>query len=306
MDRFHQMQVFVAVAESEGFAAGARRLQLSAPAVTRAIAGLEDDLGVKLLQRTTRSMRLTEAGQRYLEDARRILIEVAEADEVAVGNTGEPRGNLALTAPVIFGNVFVTPVIVEYLRRYPDTTVDARLVDRSVNLLDEGLDLGVRIGELADSSLRAIRVGAVRAVLVATPGYLDQVGRPDTPEDLSDHTLITSSAVSFGNNWRFSAPEGTRPVRIQPRLRVTSNSAAITAARQGFGITRVLSYQVAESVDRGELEYVLTNFETPRIPVSIVHQQGRNTSMKVRAFIDLLAERLRGHKQTLRTRGAGA
>ena len=303
MDRFHQMQVFVAVAESEGFAAGARRLQLSAPAVTRAIAGLEDDLGVRLLQRTTRSMRLTEAGQRYLEDARRILAAVAEADEAATGNTGEPRGNLALTAPVIFGNVFVTPVVVEYLRRYPETTVDARLVDRSANLVDEGLDLGVRIGELADSSLRALRVGAVRAVLVANPDYLDQAGRAETPEDLSNHTLITSSAVSFGNNWRFSMPEGERPVRIDPRLRVTSNDAAITAASLGFGITRVLSYQVAERVANGELEYVLTNFEAPKIPVNIVHQGGRNTSVKVRAFIDLLAERLRGHKQTLRTRG---
>ena len=138
MDRFHQMQVFVAVADAEGFAAGARRLQLSAPAVTRAIAGLEDDLGVRLLQRTTRSMRLTEAGRRYLEDARRILAEVAEADEAAAGITGEPRGDLALTAPVIFGNVFVTPVIVEYLRRYPETKVDAQLVDRSVNLVEDG------------------------------------------------------------------------------------------------------------------------------------------------------------------------
>lgn len=304
MDRFHQMQVFVAVAESRGFAAGARRLGMSAPAVTRAVAALEEELGVRLLQRTTRSVRMTEAGQRYLEDARRILAEVADADEVASGVTGVPRGNLALTAPVIFGNVFVTPVIVEYLRQYPETTVDARLVDRAVNLVDEGLDLGIRIGELADSSLRAIRVGAVRAVLVASPGYVARAGRPETPEELSDHTLITSSAVSFGNNWRFRASSGDRAVRIEPRLRVTSNYAAITAAAEGFGITRVLSYQVAAQVSRGELEYVLTNHEPPAIPVNIVHQQGRHTTVKVRAFIDLLAERLRAQKQTVRTTGA--
>ena len=303
MDRFHQMQVFVAVAESEGFAAGARRLGMSAPAVTRAIAALEEDLGVRLLQRTTRSVRVTEAGRRYLEDARRILGDVAEADEAATGITGIPRGNLALTAPVIFGNVFVTPVIVEYLRRYPETTVDARLVDRSVNLVDEGLDLGVRIGDLADSSLRAIRVGAVRAVLVASPEYLAGAGRPETPDDLARHTLITSSAVSFGNNWRFQMDSGDRAVRIEPRLRVTSNYAAITAASAGFGITRVLSYQVAEQVSQGGLEYVLTNFERQPVPVNIVHQEGRNTSVKVRAFIDLLAERLRAQKQTIRTTG---
>ena len=166
MDRFHQMQVFVAVAESRGFAAGARRLGMSAPAVTRAVAALEEDLGVRLLQRTTRSVRMTEAGQRYLEDARRILAEVADADEVASGVTGVPRGNLALTAPVIFGNVFVTPVIVEYLRQYPETTVDARLVDRAVNLVDEGLDLGIRIGELADSSFQyAQAIGATAVTL---------------------------------------------------------------------------------------------------------------------------------------------
>ena len=180
------------------------------------------------------------------------------------------------------------------------------MLDRPVNLIEEGLDLGVRIGELPDSSLRALRVGAVRTVLVASPQYLGRQGRPDSPDTLTDHTLIASSAASFGITWRFALPAGERTVKIQPRLRVTSNDAAITAASEGFGITRVLSYQVTRQIASGELEYVLADCEPPPIPVNIVHREGRHTSVKVRAFIDLLAERLRGHKQTLRTRSTPA
>ena len=172
MDRLHLMTVFVAVAEEEGFAAGARRLHLSPPAVTRAVASLETRLGVKLLNRTTRYVRTTEAGQRYLEDARRILAEVDAADEAAAGINAEPRGHLAVTAPVLFGRMFVMPGIVDYLKRYPDTEVSAMFLDRIVNLLEEGLDVGVRIGELPDSSMRALRVGSVRLVLCASPHYL--------------------------------------------------------------------------------------------------------------------------------------
>jgi len=293
MDRFHLMSVFAAVAEEEGFAAGARRLNLSPPAVTRAIASLEEHLGVKLLDRTTRYVRTTEAGQRYLDDARRILAEVDAAEEAAAGINAEPRGHLAVTAPVLFGRMFVMPGIVEYLERYPDTEVDAMFVDRIVNLLEEGLDVGVRIGELPDSSLRALRVGSIRLVLCASPAYLDRHGRPGAPDELLEHSVIASRAGNNAFDWRFGASNSTRPLRVQPRLTVTTNDAAIAAAHQGFGITRLLSYQVAAELAAGGLEMILEEHEPPPRPIHIVHREGHHPSTKIRAFVDLLAERLR-------------
>ena len=185
MDRLTQMQVFVVVAEEEGFAAAARKLNQSAPAVTRAIAGLEEHLGVKLLDRTTRYVRATEAGQRFLEDARRILAEVEAAEEAAAGINATPRGLLTVTAPVMFGRRYVMPAIVEFLQQHPEVQVDAVFLDRTVNLLEEGIDVGVRIGELPDSSMRALRVGSIRRVLVATPAYLAERGTPSSPQALA-------------------------------------------------------------------------------------------------------------------------
>ena len=286
------MNVFVAVAQEQGFAAAARRLNLSAPAVTRAVASLEESLGVKLLNRTTRIVRATEAGLRYLDDAQRIIAQVQAADAAAAGINSAPKGHLAVTAPVMFGRLFVIPGIVDYLQRYPDTQVDALFLDRVVNLLEEGLDVGIRIGELADSSMRALRVGQVRHIVCASPGYLDRHGIPHSPQDLMSHTIISSSAAQSLTDWCFNDSS----VRIEPRLTVTSNDAAIAAVKDGLGITRLLSYQVAESVAAGELKILLERFEPAPIPVSIVHRQGRFASAKVRAFIDLMAHRLRAHK----------
>ena len=293
MDRLHLMTVFVAVAEEEGFAAGARRLHMSPPAVTRAVAALEERLGVKLLNRTTRYVRTTDAGQRYLEDARRVLAEADAADEAAAGVNAEPRGHLAVTAPVLFGRMFVMPGIVEYLERYPGTEVSAVFLDRIVNLLEEGLDVGVRIGELPDSSMRALRVGSVRLVLCASPEYLQRHGLPEAPQDLLDHAMIASSAGGNVIDWRFETADGTRIVRIRPRLTVTTNDAALEAASRSFGITRLLSYQIAPQLASGELTVVLKEYEPAPWPVHIVHREGRYASAKVRAFIDLMAERLR-------------
>jgi len=284
--------VFVAVAEEQGFAAAARRLGFSAPAVTRAVAALEESLGVKLLNRTTRYVRATEAGLRYLEDARRIIQQVHLADEAATGINSEPRGHLAITAPVMFGRLFVMPGIVDYLQRYPDTQVDAVFLDRVVNLLEEGLDVGIRIGELADSSMRALSVGSVRHIVCASPDYIKRCGLPQTPQDLLQHTLISSSAAHSLTDWRFA----NQSLRIKPRLTVTSNDGAIEAAREGLGITRLLSYQVAASLAAGELKILLENFEPAPLPVSIVHREGRFASSKVRSFIDLMAARLRADK----------
>ena len=296
MDRFHQIQVYVAVAEEQGFAAAARRLQLSPPAVTRAVAALEQTLGVKLLNRTTRYVRATEAGQRYLEDARQILARLESADEAAAGINAEPRGHLAVTAPALFGRKFVMPGIVDYLQRYPEMEVAAVFLDRVVNLLEEGMDVSVRIGDLPDSSMRALRVGTVRSVVVAAPEYLARYGVPQAPHDLLAHSTIVSSAGSFTAGWKFASSAGEHPLRVKPRLTVTTNDAAVTAACQGLGIARLLSYQVAQEVEAGRLEILLNTFEPPPHPVHIVHREGRYSSAKVRAFIDLLAARLRAEK----------
>jgi DNA-binding transcriptional LysR family regulator len=293
MDRFHLMNVYVAVAEEAGFNGAARRLGMSPPAVTRAIAALEKHLGVKLLNRTTRMVRMTEAGQRYLEDARRVLAEADAADEAVTGISSDPRGHLALTAPVLFGRMYIMPGIVEFLELHAEIEISALFLDRNVNLLEEGLDLGVRIGELADSSMRAIRVGSVRQIVCAAPEYLQRFGLPQTPKQLAQHRLIASSAVSNPVIWKFSSPQGLRNQRIKPRLTVTTNDAAVEAAVQGFGITRLLSYQSAAQVAEGRLQILLQDFEPEPWPIHIVHREARNHSTKTRRFIDFLTHRLK-------------
>jgi DNA-binding transcriptional LysR family regulator len=294
------MNVFVAVAEEQSFAAAARRLTMSPPAVTRAIAALEEHLKVKLLNRTTRHVRTTEAGQRYLEDARKILAAADAADEAAAGINAKPRGHLAVTAPTLFGRMFVLPGIFDYLSRYPETEVSAQFLDRNVNLLEEGIDVGIRIGELPDSSMRAIPVGKVRLVLCGSPDYLIKHGIPQTPEDLHYHSIIASSAGNYAIHWRFNHTKNGRPledksINIKPRLTVTTNDAAIEAGIRGFGITRLLSYQIAPQLSSEALKVILSDYEPTPQPVHIVHREGRYTSTRVRAFIDLMVERLRAN-----------
>ncbi|RZU48075.1 DNA-binding transcriptional LysR family regulator [Fluviicoccus keumensis] len=291
MDRLHLMTVFVAVAEEESFNGGARRLAMSPPAVTRCVAALEARLGVKLLDRTTRYVRVTEAGQRYLDDARRIIAEVDEADEAVVGINGTPKGQLTVTAPVLFGKLFVTPVLVEYLQRYPQMDVNALFLDRVVNLMEEGVDVGVRIGELPDSSMKALRVGEVRRVLVGATGYLAEHGVPGEPGDLAGHRIVAATGVTPSVEWKFA--QG-RSVRLRPRLTVTSNEAAIEAVRAGFGVTRLMSYQVASLVAAGELQVLMEDFEVPPLPIHVLHREGRHKSARVRTLVDLMVERLRG------------
>jgi DNA-binding transcriptional LysR family regulator len=295
MDRFHQIQVFNAVAEEQGFAAAARRLRMSPPAVTRAITALEQRLGVKLLHRTTRTVRTTEAGQRYLEDSRRVLSDMDIADEAAAGVNVAPRGHLGITAPALFGRLFVLPCIVEYLEQYPDVSVEAVFLDRVVNMMDEGLDVGIRIGELADSSMRALKVGSIRLVTVAAPDYLARAGIPLAPDDLKQHATIASLAGNNAMGWRYRMPDGEHSLRLQPRLTCNTNDAVIEAASAGLGVTRVLSYQVANHLRDGSLQTVLEQFEPPPRPIHIVHREDRFSSSKVRVLIDLMAERLRAH-----------
>ncbi len=293
MDRCHLMSVFVAVAEAESFAGGARRLRMSPPAVTRAVVALEERLGVRLLTRTTRVVRVTEAGARYLEDARRLLIEMEEADAAAAGVNATPRGPLAVTAPVLFGKLYVMPIITEYQAAYAQTTVSALFVDRVVSLIDEGMDVGVRIGPLPDSSLRAIRVGRVRRVVVGAPAYLEAHGIPRTPEDLAGHCLVAASGISPTNDWVLESSGEKRTVRVAPRVVVNTNDGALAAACRGYGLTRLLSYQVAPQLVSGELRTVLGDFEGPDLPVHVIHREGRHGSAKVRGFVALAVERLR-------------
>ncbi|MPY21404.1 LysR family transcriptional regulator [Shewanella sp. YLB-07] len=295
MDRFHLLKVFIAVAEEQGFAAAARRLNMSPPAVTRAIAGLEQQLNVKLLNRTTRFVRATDVGLRYLDDARRILADLSAADEAVTGINAEPQGHLAVTAPVMFGSLFVMPSIVRYLQQHPKMEVSAIFLDRVVNMLEEGIDVGVRIGQLPDSSMRARRVGSVRLVLCASPQYIQIHGLPQHPDDLHQHTIIASKAGNNGLDWRFPDGKSIKSIKVKPRLTVTTNDAAISSAVEGLGITRLLSYQIALQLASGELKILLEGFEPEPRPVHIIHREGPNGSAKVRSLVDLLAKQLSQH-----------
>jgi DNA-binding transcriptional LysR family regulator len=296
MDRFHLMAVYVAVAEEQSFAAAARRLRMSPPAVTRAIAFLEERLGVRLLTRTTRLVRPTDAGLRYLEDARRILLDADEADEAAAGINATPRGHLAVTAPVMFGKIYVMPAITAYQLAFSETTVSALFVDRIVNLMDEGLDVGIRIGSLPDSSLRAIRVGQVRRVVCASPTYLEKHGSPKSPADLAQHRIVAATSVSAGSEWAFVRKKEKIGVRLSPNILVNTNDGALEAAKSGFGLTRLISYQVANELEAGTIKTVLADFEEASLPIHVIHRESRHGSAKVRSFVDLAVERLRADK----------
>merc|ERR1711879_734604 len=290
---------FMGVAEEQGFAAAARRLGLSAPAVTRAIAALEQSLGVKLLQRTTRYVRVTETGHRYLEDTRRVLSALEAADESAMGNNATPQGTLTVTAPVLFGRMHVMPGIADFLKSYPNVRVNALFLDRVVGLVEEGIDVAIRIGNLSDSSMRALRVGEIRTLLVAAPDYLQRRGRPTSVEMLEQHDLIASTAGAGSSSyWHFREPgsERERHISVCPRLAVTTNDAAIEAALAGVGITRINSYQVSDYLASGELAVVLAMYEHPARPIHILHREDRLGASKTRMFIDLLAERLKNNR----------
>lgn len=295
MDRFQEMQVFAAVAKEQGFSAAARLLGMSAASVTRAVAALEKRIGTQLLTRTTRSVYLSEAGQRFLEDCRRILSEVQEAEDSAAGSHAQPRGQLTVTAPVLFGDLFVTPVMVGYLTQFPDVSINALLVDRVVSMVEEGVDVAVRIGELPDSNQHAIRVGEVRRVICASPQFLKAHGRPRHPAELSAAPIIATSSIGQLRSWPFLEAGEPISVRSEPRLVVTANQAAITAAAMGLGLTRVLSYQVASKVAAGELEIVLADFELSPLPIHVVYQGGRKAPVRVRSFVDFVVKALREH-----------
>lgn len=296
MDRIRSIQAFIAVADCQGFASAARRLSMSPPAVTRSVSMLEDHLGARLFIRTTRSVRLTDVGKRFLEDGRRILLELEEAEQAAVGSHSEPKGELSITASALFGRMFVTPILGEFLNSYPKVNARTMYVDRVVNLIDEGLDVGIRIGDLPDSSLTAVSCGSVRQVVFGAPKYIEKYGLPQQPEDLANHALIQSLAVTPSREWGFQVRGARTSVPIKPRVQMNTNDAAIEMALWGWGLSRVISYQISPFIEAGRLQTVLDEFELPPMPIHVVHQEGRMVSGKVRAFVDFMVERLRADK----------
>lgn len=295
MDKLEAMRVFVEVAECQSFVAASRKLDLSAPAVTRSIAKLEHALDVRLFNRTTRHVRLTDSGARFFEDAKRILEEVEQAVATVSGSYAEPRGILTVTAPVLFGQIHIVPILTEYLQDNPSVTVRALFYDRISNILEEGLDVAIRIGHLKDSSIYATQVGCVQKVVCASPAYLKKRGVPEHPAALADHEIIHASTVESSTTWRFEAKGGREAVKISPRLHCSQNGAAISAARQGLGITRLMSYQVGEDCNEGSLVRILRDYESKPLPVNIIHLEGRQANAKIRSFIDLAVARLRAN-----------
>jgi DNA-binding transcriptional LysR family regulator len=290
MDRIDAMQAFVTVADLKGFAPAARKLGLSPSGVTRLIAALEERLGARLLQRTTRSVTLTDVGSRYLERVRRILADIEEAEDSAEGERMRPGGRLVVSAPVGFGRLHVSSVMSAYLKRYSEVTGELRLSDRMINLVEEGVDLAVRIGHLADSSLVARHVGEMRRIVVASNAYLKEHGEPKTPEATHSHQTIQFGAMAVPPDWRFVRDGHEVRVTVVPRFVTNSADAAIQYAEQGGGLTRVLAYQAANAIKDGRLRIVLAKFEPPALPIHIVYPTSRLLSAKVRTFIDLVIE----------------
>jgi len=295
MDRIDAMKVFVAALDEGSLAGAARKLGKSPAAVSRAITFLEAHVGADLLHRTTRSLRLSEAGERYAAACRRILLDLDEADSVAAGERSAPRGTLAVTAPVAAGEDIVRPILDAFMDQYPDVSVRLHLLDRPANLVDEGIDVALRLAHLADSSLVAIRIGEVRRVVAAAPRYLRQHPRIVKPDDLAAHQII--AMTHFGlDSWTFPPLPGSsvaRSVPLTPRFIVNSIRGAVASAVEGRGVTRMFSYHVAPEVAAGQLEIVLAGDEHRPLPVHLVSPQGRLAVPKVRAFVDFAVPRLR-------------
>ena len=289
------LKIFVAVGEEQSFAAAARRLALSPPAVTRAVSALEQSLGVKLLQRSTRIVRLTETGARYLLDCKRILSDLEDADQLASGAQAELRGTLAITASVLFGRAFVAPLLHAFLKRYDKINLRALFVDRVVDLIEEGLDVAVRIAHLSDASFTAIRVGAVRNVVCASPAFLKRHGLPQTPDDLRQLPTFCFSGDRSPPAWSFRMGKRTLAVRPSARLVVNSPEIAMQGAVAGEGVTRVLSYQAASELKAGRLRVILHEFEPEPIPIHVIHREGKRAAARVRAFVDFAVSELRGN-----------
>ena len=291
MDRFDTLTAFIAVADQRSFAAAARTLSVSPPAITRAIASLERHLGVVLFHRSTRAVSLTDEGAAFLDRARRVLHDLREAEQIVMGGRSVPRGQLYVTAPVLFGRLHVLPTINRLLTRYEALSARMMLFDRNVRIVEEGIDVAVRIGALVDSALRAVTIGSVQQTIVASPSYLALRGVPNVPADLAQHDCIGGSGVRVGNAWPFRK-DGTT-VAIVPRLTINTIDGVVAAAEAGLGLANVLSYQSAEAIANGRLVRVLADHAPTPMPVSLLYDAGRAAMPAVRVFIEAMQERAR-------------
>ncbi|RWL79643.1 MAG: LysR family transcriptional regulator [Mesorhizobium sp.] len=293
MDRLDAMSLFVATVEAGSLSAAAKRAGVPLATVSRKLSELEKHLGTRLLNRSTRRLALTDAGQSYLAACRRILDEVNEAERTAAGEYSSPTGELVITAPVVFGRLHVLPVITDFLAIYPQVDVRLTLSDRITQLVEEHIDLALRIGELPDSAMVAIRVGSIRRIVCASPAYLASHGTPEKPSELAGHNCVTFEGLAAPATWSFGAGKAETTVPVRSRLQVNTAEAAIDAAIAGLGLTKVLSYQADAGVRAGALRVVLEPFEPPPWPVSLVHAGQGRLPMKLRAFLDFAAPRLK-------------
>jgi DNA-binding transcriptional LysR family regulator len=295
VDRLDAIAAFVAVAESGAFVTAARRLGRSPAAVTRAVADLERRLSVRLFNRTTRAVALTDAGRQHLERARQILAEVAALESTAAAERVEPSGRLTVAASVVFGRLHVQPLVTEFLRRHPAVDVQLELSDRVVALVEEGIDVGIRLGHLRDSTLKAIRTGWVRRTVYASPAYLAAHGTPRVPADLVRHVCIAFSGTGANpSRWSFGSGRKRQVVTLRPRLITNLADPAIDAAVAGFGLMRTLSYMVDHLVGAGALRPILVEYEPPPMPIHVVHPAGAHPPVTTRAFVEQAVAVLRG------------
>lgn len=292
MDRFHELRVFIAVADCGGLAKAAAVIHSSPPAVTRTIASLEERLGVRLFDRTTRSLRLTEPGIKFLDDARRLLGDLEIAEQEMAGQSNVVSGNLTITTSLTFGRAMLLPIVTDFIDANPRVTISMLLFDRVVDLIDEGFDLAVRIANLPDSSLVSRHVGDVRRMLVASPAYLSKHGSPKTPDDLKTHAIIGQTALMPNRELRYFKAGKPARITLPIRLEINDAHACISAAEHGKGITIALSYMVTDSLREGRLVPVLNEFRPPPVPVNLIYAQRRIVVPKIRAFTDFAAPKL--------------
>lgn len=293
MDRLGSMALFVTVAEAGSLSAAGRGLGVPLATVSRRLSDLERHLGTRLLNRSTRRLELTEAGRSYLVACRRILEEIEEAEQTAAGEYSQARGELVVTAPIVFGRLHVLPVVVDFLAAYPEVDVRLTQSDTLRRLVEEHIDLAVRIGRLPDSSMVAVRVGSIRRVTCASPAYLEAHGVPKTPRELTAHHCVTVERLALPAAWTFAEGQKEIAVAVRSRLTINTAEAAIDAAAAGVGIARVLSYQVADAVRSGAVKLILEDFEPEPWPVSLVHAGRGLLPLKLRAFLDFAAPRLK-------------
>ena len=299
MDKLDSMAVLLAVVEAGSLSAAARQLAMPLATVSRKVAALEAHLKTRLLHRTTRHLALTEAGSAYVAACRRILDEIGEAERTATGEYATPKGELTVTAPMMFGRLHIVPVVAEFLAQYPEIEINLVLTDRVMHLMDEHVDVAVRIGELPDSGLMATGVGKVRRVVCASPDYLARHGAPATPADLAAHDCISFEVMESRRAWVFGAARSAQAVPVHSRLAVNTVDAAIAAATLGVGLVRVMSYQVMDALRNDALRIVLEPFESEPLPVSLVHKGQTPLPLKLRAFLDFVTPRLRARQLSI-------